>query len=85
MKTVITDIIIFLKKFWTILWVWIQTVIEKYKFKNALMLLIAFYLRYIMGGEFGRYWGVAVFFVWIGINIESLIVVFKDLKDRNDW
>ena len=85
MKTIITDIITFLKKFWTIIGTWIVEMIVKYKFKNSVMLLVALFLWFGLKGGVYTFFGWAVFHAWIGMNIEAIIVVYKELKEKNDW
>jgi hypothetical protein len=85
MNTVITDIILFVKKFWTIIWGWVVAVVAKYKFKNALMLAIALFLWFGLHGKFWAFWGWAVLFTWIGMNIEQILSVYRELKKKNGW
>lgn len=82
---ILNDIVKFLKKFWTVIGTWIMSVILKYKFKNALMLGIAFWFWFGMAGGFWAHLGWATFYIWIGINLESIMTVFRELRDKNGW
>lgn len=85
MKTIFNDVITFIKKFWTIIWTWIKVTIAKYKFKNALMIVIALCLWFGLKGSFWSFWGTAVFFTWIGMNVEAIMTVYRELKAKNGW
>lgn len=85
MNTIIKDIKTFILKFWTIIWSWIVVTIEKYKFKNTVMLAIALFLWFGMAGKFWAFWGWATLFTWIGMNVESILTVYRELKEKNDW
>lgn len=85
MKTIINDIYLFVRRFWTIIWAWIQVTIEKYKFKNTLMIAVAIYLWFGLAGGFWAFWGTAVFFTWIGMNVESILTVYRELKAKKGW
>lgn len=85
MNTVIKDIILFVKNFLAVIKRWLNDTIVKYKFKNVALIGIAFYLRYLMAGEFGTYWGIATFYVWIGLNVEAIASAYRDLKKENGW
>lgn len=85
MKTILNDIITFIKKFWTIIFMWITDMIIQYKFKNTLMLAIAFGFWFLLKGGFWAHLGWATFYIWIGINIEAIINVYKELKEENNW
>ena len=79
------NIINFIKHFWTIIWTWIKETIAKYKFKNTLMLAIALYLFFGLHGKFWTFWGWATIFTWIGMNIEAILSVYRNLKEKNGW
>jgi hypothetical protein len=85
MKTVINDIVLFIKKFWSIIGGWIMAVIFKYKFKNALMLAIALVFFFGFHGKFWAHLGFMTLYIWIGINIEQILSVYRELKEKNDW
>ncbi len=82
---IIKNIITFIRRFWTIIGTWIMAIILKYKFKNALMLAIAFGFWFLFNGAFWAHLGWATFYIWIGINVESILVIFNELKEKNGW
>jgi hypothetical protein len=85
MKTVINDIVTFIKRFWTIIWGWAVSVVLRYKFKNLLMLAIALWFFFGMQGSFWTHLGFMTLYIWIGINIEQILSVYRELKEKNDW
>lgn len=81
MKT-LKDIVLFLQNIFTIIKTWIVELFLKYLFKNALMLGISAYLFFGLEGSFWTFWGFAVLFTWVGINIEAFGKIFRELKEK---
>lgn len=85
MNEIIRDILTFIRRFWSIIWGWITATIQKHKFKNAIMLAIAFGFWFLLKGGFWAHLGWATFYIWIGMNVESILSVYQELKKKNNW
>lgn len=82
---VINNVVLFVKKFWSIVAHWVMSIILKHKLKNSLMLAIALVFFFGLHGKFWAHLGFATIYIWIGINIEQLLAAFEELKKKNNW
>lgn len=85
MKTVVNDVVTFIRKFWTIVTKFVKDTFIKYKFKNALMLGIALYFWFLLSGELWAKLGWITFWIWVGTNVEGLLAVYRELKKEFGW
>lgn len=79
------DAINFVKNIFTIAKTWFSEFYSKYAIKNIVLLGVALYLWFGLSGGFWAWWGWAVFFVWVGINIEAFGKVYRELKEKHGW
>jgi len=65
----------FVKNIGTIIQEWIK----EYGFQNALLIILALILWFVIPGAFWSYWGHAIFWFFIGRNVVALEKVWKDI------
>ena len=91
MGTIIKDIITFLRHFWSIVKEWVLETRDEHAFTNVLipiicvLVLLMHYFGILFTGGFHEFTAWALFFVWVGMNLQGLKSVYKKLKEKNYW
>ena len=85
MNTVIKDVVAFFKHIGTIVVTYVTHLFAKYKFKNGVMLAISLWFFFGMHGGLWTHLGFATLYIWIGINIEQILAIYRELKEKNGW
>ena len=77
----INDVVQFVKHFWSVA----SGVLKEYGFHNLLVLLIALYFYFLVGGGLSNHIASILLGVFIGLNVVAFNAVYKKLRDKNGW